>query len=85
MKTEYLYDKCIKLHFERHEILVLERYIKVLNNSEVVDLETLLDKLFEQQFNFIMDCMCEEATIKFDDLIPKFTTWQKVCKWLGNL
>lgn len=85
MKANFMRKGVVAISFEKPEIAVLERYIKVLRNSEVECLPDLVEKLFEQQFNFIMDCMVEEASIKVDDLVPKFTRWQKVCRWLGNL
>ncbi|MCK5607813.1 hypothetical protein KAR91_38385 [Candidatus Pacearchaeota archaeon] len=85
MKVNYLYDGCIKISLEKYEVKVLERYVKVLKNSEVPSVESLLGVLMQQQIDFIMDSLCSEATIKVDDLVCKYSKWQRFCKWVGRL
>ncbi len=85
MKVNWLYDKCVKVTFEKHEVLVLERYVKVLKNSEVTSIEQLLEKLLQQQLDFVMDCLVTEADIKFDDLETNYNLWQRFFKWVGRL
>lgn len=85
MNVSDLFDSYVKVRFNKQELLVLERYVKVLKNSEVPDVSHLLRKLLQQQLDFVMDCLVTEAKIKFDDLETNYNLWQRFFKWVGRL
>ncbi len=65
------------------ERLILLRYIAVLNDPKVENLEQLLAVMMQQQVDFVLESLVEEANIKLE-LNPSKTLIQRLREfWVG--
>ncbi len=83
MQLIRMYDRLLHLKLEDHEILVLNRYVKLLKNAEITDIESLLNNLLTSQIDFILDSLVNEADIRTSDIDPRYSLFQRCKRWLG--
>lgn len=83
MQLIRIYDRLFHLKLQDHEILVLNRYVKLLKNAEITDIESLLNNLLTSQVDFILDSLVNEADIKMSDIDPRYTLFGRCKRWLG--
>lgn len=83
MRLDKIYDRLYHLKLQDHEILVLNRYVKLLQNAEITDVESLLKNLLTSQIEFILDSLVDEADIKMSDIDPRYTLFGRCRAWLG--
>lgn len=85
MQLDKIYDRLYHVRLEKHEVLVLDRYVMQLKNAEITSAEALIANMLQSQVDFVIDSLVEEADIKMTDVNPRYSRWQRCMIWLGRL
>ena len=75
----------VHLYFESYESAMLERYVSLLQNSDVKTVEELLSALIGQQLDFIVDSLTDEDKLLFEVAPLSVRLKFKVKFWVDQL